>query len=141
MTELLTIGKAAEAAGLSPKSVRFYEETGVLPGPQRTESGYRLYTATDVRRLRLVRRAKILGLPLKEIKELADVAFEESCGAFEDRLSEVIGQRLVEIERTMADLEALKTELGGLRDNLGKSDRGGSTCKAEACEFCGFVDE
>ena len=100
MAELLTIGKAAEAAGLSTKSVRFYEETGVLPGPQRTEGGYRLYTATDVRRLRLVRRAKILGLSLKEIKELAEVAFEESCGAFEDRLHEVVGSLLRSEPRT-----------------------------------------
>jgi len=141
MAELLTIGKAAAASGLSPKTVRFYEETGLLPGPQRTDSGYRLYTATDVRRLRLVRRAKILGLSLKEIKELAELAFDESCGAFEERLHEVVGRRLTEIERTIDDLQSLRTELLELRHTLADGGRSASTCTTDDCEFCRFVGE
>jgi DNA-binding transcriptional MerR regulator len=66
----LTIGKLANAAGVGIDTVRFYERAGLLNKPQRTASGYRLYAASDVARLRFIRRAKGLGFSLPEIAEL-----------------------------------------------------------------------
>lgn len=54
----LTIGPAAKAAGVTRKAVRVYEAKGLLPDPQRTAAGYRLYSDHDVARLRFIRRAR-----------------------------------------------------------------------------------
>ena|SRR5579883_42163 len=107
MTTHLTIGAVARRADVPAKTIRFYEEAGVLPEAERSESGYRRYTEDDVRRIRLIRRARILGLGLREIKALADLAFAESCRTFEAELLRMIDRRLVEIDRTIADLVAL----------------------------------
>ena len=59
-----TIGEAARMTGLAPRTIRFYEQEGLLPAVARSASGYRLYGPEDLRRLRLVSRSRILGLPL-----------------------------------------------------------------------------
>ena len=58
MDRRLTIGQLAETVGVPRKTIRHYEEVGVLPTPARSGAGYRLYTDLDVRRLELVRRAR-----------------------------------------------------------------------------------
>jgi DNA-binding transcriptional MerR regulator len=141
VSELITIRRAAELAGLTPKTVRFYEDSGLLPAAARSDSGYRLFSTSDVRRLRLIRRAKILGLPLADIKELADLAFRESCGSFEERLQVLIDRRLVDVERTMSELVSLRTELTELRSTLAEGERCDRTCNADDCEHCRFIDD
>ncbi len=140
MGDLLTIGKAAEQAGLPPKTIRYYQEVGLLPDGQRNEAGYRLFSAADIRRLRLVRRAKILGLPLREIKDLASLAFDESCGAFEQRLDELIAARLADVERTISELLDLQQELLGLQETLQSRSSCGA-CRADECEACHLIDD
>jgi DNA-binding transcriptional MerR regulator len=71
----MVIGELARRAGVSPRTVRFYEALGLLPAPPRSEGGYRLYGEDDLRRLRFVRRARELGLPLREIRRL----LQEGC--------------------------------------------------------------
>ena len=67
------IGEAAAATGLTPRTIRYYEELGLLPAPERTEGDFRLYTARDVRRLSDVARLKeLLGLSLAEIKQIVE---------------------------------------------------------------------
>ena len=65
----LTVSQAAKLGGVGAETVRFYERQGLLKEPERSGSGYRLYTEADVRRLAFIRRAKDLGFSLKEIKE------------------------------------------------------------------------
>jgi DNA-binding transcriptional MerR regulator len=67
---LLQIGEIARLSGVTPKTVRYYTRLGLLPEPQRTESGYRLYTARDLLRLHRIRQLQGLGLSLAHIKEL-----------------------------------------------------------------------
>jgi MerR family transcriptional regulator, copper efflux regulator len=141
MAELLTIRKAAELAELPPKTIRYYEEAGLLPEAQRNDAGYRLYAPADIRRMKLIRRAKILGLPLKEIKQLADLAFMESCGSFEAQLESLIAQRLADIERTMTELAGLKAELEGMQVTLRATTNPCSNCRADECERCRFIDD
>jgi len=64
MKAVLTIGEMSAELNLNPKTIRYYEEVGLLPEPRRSESGYRLYSRKEVERLRLVKRAKLLGLSL-----------------------------------------------------------------------------
>lgn len=141
MPELVTIQKAAALSGLPPRTLRFYEDAGLLPATARSESGYRLYSTSDVRRLRLIRRAKILGLSLADIKELADLAFQESCGSFEERLESLVERRMADVDRTIDELAKLKTELTELRSALAAGDRCDRTCNADDCKHCRFIDD
>ena len=92
----LTIGRLAKEVGLAPGAVRFYEAEGLLPPPARTESGYRLYTRDGVRRLRLIKKARALGLALPEIRDLAHDLFELSCNEYEDALDILISRHIDE---------------------------------------------
>src|SRR5712691_3488381 len=72
-TSTRTVGKAAQAAGLTPKAVRLYEAKGLLPEAERTEAGYRTYTDDDITVLRFIGQAKTLGLSLAEIRDILDI--------------------------------------------------------------------
>ena len=67
MRSTLTIGQVAKATGINAKTIRYYEEAGVAPPPQRSQSGYRMYSETDVRRFDLIRRARSLDMTLSEM--------------------------------------------------------------------------
>ena len=66
----VNIGDAAAATGVSAKMIRHYEEIGLIPLPERTHSGYRVYAEADVHMLRFIRRARNLGFPVKQIEAL-----------------------------------------------------------------------
>jgi len=68
--ELMNIGEAAKATGVSAKMIRHYEQVGLLAAPRRTDSGYRQYTGSEVHTLRFIRHARDLGFSIPEIGEL-----------------------------------------------------------------------
>jgi Cu(I)-responsive transcriptional regulator len=68
--ELMNIGQAAKASGVSAKMIRHYEQVGLFPGPRRTESGYRQYGDNEVHTLRFIRHARDLGFSIEQIGEL-----------------------------------------------------------------------
>jgi DNA-binding transcriptional MerR regulator len=69
----LRIGEVAEATGLTHRTIRYYEEMGLLPPPTRTQGDYRLYSESDVKRLsEIVRLKSLLGFSLSEIKEIVE---------------------------------------------------------------------
>ena len=141
MNDSTTIGGAARVTGLPPRTIRFYEQAGLLPAATRSASGYRVYSPEDLRRLRLVSRARILGLPLAQVKALADAAFEQSCGSFEQRLGGVVEERLADIDRTLAELHALRTELEAVRGGLDPSRSSEQDCRTDSCGHCRFIDD
>lgn len=114
----MTIGEVAKKFRLNPKTVRYYEEFGLMPKPPRTESGYRLYSPAEVERLRLILRAKLLSLSLSEIKELVDYAVDGHCGSLENRLLSLVEDKLGEIDRRIADLTVMRGELRHYRADL-----------------------
>ncbi|NKX56357.1 MerR family transcriptional regulator [Arthrobacter mobilis] len=67
------IGELAELTGLSLRTIRHYDEVGLLPAAARTEGGFRIYTAADLERLLVIRSMKPLGFTLEEMAELLDV--------------------------------------------------------------------
>jgi DNA-binding transcriptional MerR regulator len=109
----MTIGRLAEAAGVSIDTVRFYERKGVLPEPPRTAAGYRVYGESDHWRLGFVLRAKQLGFTLREIVELldrVDVGDGDAADAVRVAAAEkllALAQQRRELEHTTARLEAL----------------------------------
>src|SRR5688572_28858274 len=75
----LTISKLAERVGMTPDGLRYYERTGLLPEPQRTAAGYRIYDDGVADRLRFIKGGQRLGLRLREIRELLDVLDRGLC--------------------------------------------------------------
>lgn len=107
--EGMTIGQAAEAAGLTRKAVRLYEAKGLLPAAERSAAGYRLYTPSDVELLTFIRRARALGLHLDHIREVLAIRHSGTppCGTVRDLLD----ARVAEIDAAVADLLALRQTL------------------------------
>lgn len=142
MTDALTIGDVARRTGVPAKTIRFYEEQGIIPPPARTEGGYRLYGPADVRRLRLVRQAtKLLGLALPEVKVLVEQAFASSCADFADQFLARIAAQSAAIDRRITELQHLKADLGTLTLHVEHS-RGtllpGQT--VAGCDYCPILD-
>lgn len=79
------IGEVAEAVGLSLRTIRHYEEVGLVPPSGRTTGGFRLYTDDDIERLRLVRHMKPLDFTLDEMRQLLDARDRLAAGVADDR--------------------------------------------------------
>ena len=108
----MRIGQLAETVSLPPQTIRYYEEIGLLPRPERSPNGYRSYDETASERLRFVKAAQGVGFSLGEIKEI--LAFrdrgEEPCGHvldLVDRHAREISDRIAALERMRADLGRL----------------------------------
>jgi len=114
MNSALRIGQLARQFDLNPKTIRYYEELGLLPPAGRAESGYRQYGPEDVARLSFVRKAKLLGLSLGEIAELLALRADGTrpcawvCAHLDAKVDEV--------NRQIAALEALRSDLVRLRE-------------------------
>jgi DNA-binding transcriptional MerR regulator len=119
MGKYLRIGQIAKLIGMSPKTIRYYEEIGVLPRAKRSQvvhgNGYRLYTQDDVLRLEFIKRAKLLDLSLTEIRELVSTAQEGCCSSVNPELARLVEQKLGEIDQRIADLEELRKILKRLQ--------------------------
>ena len=131
MHDGMRIGELAARFGLNPKTIRYYEEIGLLPRAGRSDSGYRHYDERDVERLGFIRRAKTLGLALDEIRDILKVEAggELPCGQVLDLIEMKIGV----INQRMAELETFRTELSTLRATWTDQDasvrrRGTSAC-------------
>ena len=111
MKARMTIGELAAETRLNPKTIRYYEEVGLLPRPQRGESGYRLYSRYEIERLRLVKRAKLLGLSLAEIKGIVEYAIDGHCRTLERQLLSLVDTKLTEIDERIGDLVAFRNNL------------------------------
>ena len=110
MAHSLTIGQVAKTTGLAAKTIRYYEEIGVLPVPRRTASGYRLYDSPGVEHLRFIRRAQALGFTLKEIKELLALSAQRDVG----RVKRSAQTKLLDVEARIAALERVRDGLAKL---------------------------
>lgn len=125
-----TIGQLAGRLGLNPRTIRYYERIGLLPEPERTHAGYRLYTSADEERLRFIKSAQRMGLNLGEIKET--LAFRERGQPPCNYVASVIQQRLGEVNQRLRELREFKHELTQLRDQINAhgpaAQRHGSYC-------------
>jgi MerR family transcriptional regulator, copper efflux regulator len=110
---LLKIGEAAGRSGLSVKTIRYYDEIGLLtPTVERSESGYRLFRPQVLQRLAFIRRAQALGLHLSEVQQILMVhdQGELPCGEVRQHLE----AKVVEIRQQIEALETLELELQGI---------------------------
>jgi DNA-binding transcriptional MerR regulator len=104
---------------LSPRTLRYYEELGLLPGVRRRTGGRRVYGADEMDRLRFIQKLKQLGLALEEIGQLNAVyAIHGSTRAMLERLGEVLRLRLDEVGSKIRDLQILQSEMGSYLDRV-----------------------
>ncbi|MDO9712217.1 MerR family transcriptional regulator [Paracraurococcus lichenis] len=105
------IGALARATGAKLETIRWYERVGMLPAPDRTSGNFRSYGKVHLDRLSFIRRARGLGFSLDDVRQLLRLADQGQDTCIERE--QVARAYLAEIERRVADLEALKRELHG----------------------------
>ncbi|ARS26969.1 MerR family transcriptional regulator [Sphingomonas sp. KC8] len=107
-----TIGNLAKATDTKVETIRYYERIGLLAAPERTGSNYRAYGAEALARLSFIRRARDLGFSIDQVRALLDLAGDKQrdCGSVDTLASE----HLAEVDRKLADLNALRRELSAL---------------------------
>ena len=106
------IGSVAKESGVPIKTIRYYEELGLLKTSGRTEGGFRIFSSDVLARLNFIKRAQRLGLSLAEIKEFLEIhdQGELPCEQVKIKLEDKIS----EIEQQIRQLQVLKLELKGL---------------------------
>ncbi len=105
----ITIGHIAEAAGCKVQTVRYYEQIGLLPRPERSNGNQRIYGRADMDRLTFIRHARDLGFPIEAIRDLLSLSDrpDQPCEAADA----IARAQLVNVERRIEQLQALKLEL------------------------------
>ena len=113
MQAKMKIGELARRTGFSTKAIRYYELLRLLPEPDRTESGYRLYGQKDVERLEFIEKAKHLGFSLEDIRDILvlDERQERPCV----HVLALLDQKLKQVDDVLRDLKVFRKELAGLR--------------------------
>ena len=129
----MRIGEMAEASGTTSKTLRFYEQAGLLPAPDRTASGYREYAPETLARLDFIRRSRTAGLTLAQIREVLDI--RDAGVAPCQHVHDLLQARLGELDRQIADLRALRRTVAHLHDGAAAVDA--DTC--EASTICRYV--
>jgi MerR family copper efflux transcriptional regulator len=114
----LRISELAEAVGLAPSTVRYYERIGLVPEPERTASGYRAYTAEAESRLRFIVRGKRLGLSLEQVGELLGVWDGENCAATQEHLLHLLDEKQAQVATDIAELRSFSAQLRDVQQQL-----------------------
>lgn len=106
---MLTIGKLGQAAGVKVPTIRYYEQIGLLPEPDRSAGNQRLYPKSALDRLAFIRHARELGFPLEAIRDLLGLSDrpDQSCAA----VDAIAQTQLAVVRARIARLKALEAEL------------------------------
>jgi MerR family transcriptional regulator, copper efflux regulator len=106
----LKIGEVANRSGIGIEALRFYERSGLLGRPGRTESGYRVYDAGVLQRLDFIKRSQVLGFSLDEIKRI--IADKEAGKSPCREVREIVQRRLGELDERLKEMRRYRKELG-----------------------------
>ena len=116
----MNIGEVAKASGVPPKTIRYYEDIGLIR-PQRGANGYRAFRQSDLHKLAFLGRARALGFPIAVCRTL--LALYEDEGRSSAEVKQVAEQHLAEIDRKIADLSDMRHTLGQLVKSCAGDDR------------------
>jgi MerR family transcriptional regulator, repressor of the yfmOP operon len=113
------IGELAGRVGLTERTIRYYEELGLLESVKRLEGGVRVYTDDDVRRLKYIRKLKTLGLSLQEMLELENMyRRHRSNRTVLPRLMELLDAHLATLNARVDELRTLRDEIRSYKDHV-----------------------
>jgi MerR family transcriptional regulator, copper efflux regulator len=125
----MNIGEVAARSGVPAKTIRYYEEVGLIRPADRTSNGYRAYSPTDLHILRFVQRARSLGFTMRECKQLLALWSDPQRASGDVKaLAEV---RIAHIDRKMAELAAMRSALTTLADS----------CQGDARPDCPILED
>jgi len=118
MERPLTVGQLARATGVPAKTIRYYEQVGVLPEPKRSGAGYRHYSRHDVHRLLFIRRARALGLSLANLKALTTELDSGECLTVRPHLYALVTEQLRTVQQQIAEFQVLERQLAQVLKRL-----------------------
>jgi len=120
-TSAYRIGELAAKVGVTERTIRYYEERGLLESVKRLEGGQRVYTDDDVRRLKFIQKLKVLGLSLAEMQELETLYGRHHTNAkVLPRLIELLDSHLGTVSKRLGELAALRDEIRSYRQHVTK---------------------
>lgn len=128
----MRIGKLAEATGTTAKTLRFYEDRGLLPPPRRTAGDYRDYGEDALARLDFIKRGRTAGLSLAQIRQVIEIRDEGvvPCG----HVKQLLESRLADLDQQIRQLRAVREVVAHLRDDVHRADP--ADCHADAvCSY------
>ena len=127
----MLIGELARRAGTTTKTLRFYEDAGLLADPGRTGSGYRDYARGALERIGFIRDAQTSGLTLRQIGEILEIrdGGQPPC----DHVRQLIDQRLDDIDRRIIELEQTRAQLQHLSQRTSELD------PADCSDYCHII--
>ena len=118
-TSTMHIGELAERTGLSLRTIRHYDDVGLLPATARTDGGFRVYSENDFERLMVIKQMKPLGFSLEEMADILELFSQQDAGAADDRqaklaayLEKAVAER-AKMARNLAQADELIARLGG----------------------------
>ena len=129
----MKIGEVASLVGTTAKTLRFYEEQGLLPEAERTASGYRDYGAEAMNRVDFIHRGQAAGLTLAQIKQVLDI--RDGGHAPCEHVRDLLDQRLADIDTQLQQLTALRGTIAELRE-------GATSVQPETCtpdQICQYL--
>lgn len=112
VSKRLLIGQVASQSGISIKTIRYYEELGLIQSLDRTEGGFRLFDSKVMTRLAFIKRSQHLGLSLSEIKKCLKIYDQGEAPC--DQIRQQLEAKITEIDAKIHQLKTLKSELQGL---------------------------
>lgn len=134
--DTLKIGELAEELGITPRTIRLYEELGLI-APDRTQGGTRLYHRKDAKRLAVALRLARLGMELGEVQRLAQV--REHCGTGAEAVARVLpllGELRAWMETSLSELESLRRDLERAETLIRQCDRCPNRPNRRDCPEC-----
>ncbi|HTH17402.1 MAG TPA: Cu(I)-responsive transcriptional regulator [Magnetospirillum sp.] len=105
----MNIGQAARRSGVPAKTIRYYEDIGLIPPAGRTPAGYRAYTEAEVETLKFIQHARSLGFSVKDVGELLALWRDRDRASADVR--RIAQGHVAEVERKIAELEAIRRTL------------------------------
>ncbi len=128
----MRIGELAKTVGVTPDTIRYYEREGLLPSPQRTESGYRDYGPGVMEDLLFIKKAQALGLKLSDVREVLEISSggKPPC----EHVRATVSARLVEVEERLRELRALRATLRETLDRLDRAPAPKAGCRCAVIE-------
>lgn len=131
-----SIGEAAKSSGLSVKTIRYYEEIGLIPKAARTSGGLhtggrRIYTEADVRRLRFIHHARLFDLSIADIRQMLALTQNGACPGHQPEYRTILVGRLHEIDERIRHLMGLRAAIEDLMSPVQQST--GRRCTSETC--------
>jgi Cu(I)-responsive transcriptional regulator len=124
----MRIGELARATGTKAETIRYYEREGILPSADRTDSNYRDYSQNHLAALTFVRRARELGFGMAQVRELLALSDHDDKPC--ENVDQLVRHQLSEVDSKIADLTALREELGQMLQS----------CEADRIGDCRIVE-